>query len=193
MKQTRFLDIPPTDFDMIEAVMRSSKPASFVRHDDVVYHRTVMFEGGMQMDIKVVNSEDGPWTEGVLFCGGIEVGCTEVGEEFGGEYCVHYQDIEFCTIVRRSEPALCLCPYCKGELTEIGSVGIIQNDDEWEAETTRFDCPNGHTVLICDTDYLTIEAICENCGIPCEYDSEMCLCDKCKEESRGTNSPTSEV
>jgi predicted amidophosphoribosyltransferase len=24
------------------------------------------------------------------------------------------------------------------------------------------------------------EAVCENCGAPCEYDSEMCLCERCK-------------
>lgn len=26
-----------------------------------------------------------------------------------------------------------------------------------------------------------IEAICEHCGKPCEYDSEVCLCSKCLE------------
>lgn len=26
------------------------------------------------------------------------------------------------------------------------------------------------------------EGTCENCGAPCEYDSDMCLCDECKTE-----------
>jgi len=24
------------------------------------------------------------------------------------------------------------------------------------------------------------EAVCENCGRPCDYDSEMCLCEECE-------------
>ena len=38
---------------------------------------------------------------------------------------------------------------------------------------------------ICGCD-LTIggvyEAVCENCGRPCDYDSEMCLCEECNPE-----------
>ena len=26
-----------------------------------------------------------------------------------------------------------------------------------------------------------VDAVCENCGEPCKYDSEICLCDKCRE------------
>jgi len=33
----------------------------------------------------------------------------------------------------------------------IGSVGIIQNDHEWEAEAERFDCPCGHSILVVET------------------------------------------
>jgi hypothetical protein len=25
-----------------------------------------------------------------------------------------------------------------------------------------------------------VEAVCENCGKPCDYDSELCLCDECE-------------
>jgi len=26
-----------------------------------------------------------------------------------------------------------------------------------------------------------VDAVCESCGEPCEYDSEMCLCNKCQD------------
>ncbi len=29
---------------------------------------------------------------------------------------------------------------------------------------------------------LEVEAVCEGCGEPCEYDSEVCLCDNCINE-----------
>lgn len=29
-----------------------------------------------------------------------------------------------------------------------------------------------------------VEAICENCGAPCEYDSKVCLCEKCQAEEQ---------
>ena len=28
----------------------------------------------------------------------------------------------------------------------------------------------------------SFEAVCENCGKPCEYCSELCLCDECAAE-----------
>lgn len=28
-----------------------------------------------------------------------------------------------------------------------------------------------------------MDATCENCGAPCEYDSEVCLCVKCEQAS----------
>lgn len=30
-----------------------------------------------------------------------------------------------------------------------------------------------------------VEAVCENCGKPCDYDSEMCLCPTCWRTSQG--------
>jgi len=44
--------------------------------------------------------------------------------------------------------------------------------DVYDAETYETDqLPEG------------VEAVCENCGKPCEYDSEMCLCRKCEAEA----------
>ena len=98
-RQTRTLRVPPADFDMLEAALASRSMVEKAGRDEVLFQQTVQFQGDVEMDIKVVNSEDGPWTEGVLFLGGQEIAPTEVGEELAGEYIVPFQDIEFCVVV----------------------------------------------------------------------------------------------
>ena len=44
-----------------------------------------------------------------------------------------------------------ICPRCNKNMEMIGSLGIVHNDGAWDAETERFDCPDGHTILILET------------------------------------------
>jgi hypothetical protein len=44
-----------------------------------------------------------------------------------------------------------ICPRCNKEMLLHGTVGVVHNDGEWDAETERFDCPNGHTILVLET------------------------------------------
>ncbi len=46
------------------------------------------------------------------------------------------------------------CPSCGSTLTLIGSVGIVQADQEWDAQADRFDCEQGHTCLVVQTERL---------------------------------------
>jgi len=43
------------------------------------------------------------------------------------------------------------CPYCDSQMVFIGSLGVRDHDDEWDAQADRFDCENGHTFLVVDT------------------------------------------
>lgn len=56
----------------------------------VLFDREAVFADGHRMAIQVVSSPDEPaWTQGVLFdANGAELGCTDVGESFLGEYSV---------------------------------------------------------------------------------------------------------
>jgi len=71
----KFCHVPPKDCGRGEAI----------------FDQEFVFENGMRMAIQVIASENPDteecWTQGVLFNKiGIEVGCTDVGETFLGEY-----------------------------------------------------------------------------------------------------------
>ena len=56
--------------------------------------------------------------------------------------------------------------------------------DEMPDEEMKEACLPPYDSYETDVDQLPegVEAVCENCGKPCEYDSEMCLCRKCEAE-----------
>lgn len=45
-----------------------------------------------------------------------------------------------------------LCPVDGEPLKEVNDCGIVDYDGNWDAQATRFDCPNGHTILVVSTD-----------------------------------------
>jgi hypothetical protein len=126
-----------TLFDRLEAELRAGKQVADAGRTEILFQHTVQFSGDIQMDIKVVNSEDGPWTEGVLFDLGGEIGCTEVGDSLAGEYIVPAYDKEFSVIVRRLVPtklewAASRCEWCKTVLEKINKGEGTDIDDTCE-------------------------------------------------------------
>jgi hypothetical protein len=74
----------------------------------VLFDDEITFPGGKRMAIQVIASEepdnDSAWTQGVLFSrDGFELGCTDVGESFLGEYCV-MDNAEYVCIVSGYTP-----------------------------------------------------------------------------------------
>jgi hypothetical protein len=72
------------------------------------FDEEVVFDDGKRMAIQVCACDKDPndnvappaWTQGVLFDpDGNELGCTEVGEYFDGDYCVYLDDVEYCVTV----------------------------------------------------------------------------------------------
>lgn len=71
-------------------------------HDgEVLFDEEVKFSNGMRMAIQVIAEQMAPcWTQGVLFDGmGNELGCTNVGEDFLGEYTVFHGEDEYTAVV----------------------------------------------------------------------------------------------
>jgi|TARA_Y100000034_G_scaffold125828_1_gene176140 hypothetical protein len=58
--------------------------------------------------------------------------------------------------------------------------GRLENDSDWD-NTEAIDYPTLTSDDILEADELPqgVEAVCESCGKPCKYDSEICLCDEC--------------
>lgn len=76
-----------------------------------------------------------------------------------------------------------ICPRCGQNMDFIGSVGVYQADHEWDAETDRFDCPEGHTILVLDTNRIDeVEGYdkAEGHGLNLKIGSPSKLCETCK-------------
>ena len=67
------------------------------------YSETVKFDNGYEMDIKICGADTiEPWTEAVLLDeNGDECGCTDVGEEFFGEWWIAYNGNDYYVDVQR--------------------------------------------------------------------------------------------
>lgn len=78
--------------------------------EDELYSETAVFDDGYEVDIKLcgVRYEDGgdntPWTEAVLFKDSCEVTCTDVSDEFFGEWRLETDDETYVVFVERCEP-----------------------------------------------------------------------------------------
>ena len=88
--------------DEMERICR--EPDATVKKKGTEFDREYRFENGMRMAVQVCPSstpaEESCWTQGVLFTtDGNEVGCTDVGESFLGEYNVSHGDDEYEVVV----------------------------------------------------------------------------------------------
>lgn len=69
------------------------------KRDETITH-TAKFPNGIEADIKLVICEDDrPYTEGVLFCNGFELTCTDPDCAYDGEWHFEYNGVEYIVIV----------------------------------------------------------------------------------------------
>lgn len=82
------MPLPADTIDRLEELCRG--PATDCGSDETVFDREVNFDDGCRMAIQVVAPNDPAgscWTQGVLFdANGAELGCTEPGDTFAGDY-----------------------------------------------------------------------------------------------------------
>jgi hypothetical protein len=80
-------------------------PLKDCARDEPIFDHEVLFENGNRMAIQVIATtepdEEPCWTQGVVFdTVGNELGCTDVGESFLGEYYVETSDDTYtCEVV----------------------------------------------------------------------------------------------
>lgn len=96
------LQVRSTVANKLELLCR--KPDSDCGKGEVLFDREVKFPNGFRMAIQVIASEspatESAWTQGVLFDQkGNEIGCTDVGESFLGEYTVEDYTTEVVSIL----------------------------------------------------------------------------------------------
>jgi hypothetical protein len=49
------------------------------------------------------------------------------------------------------------CSICGCDLKHVGSCGIVDYENRWDAQADRYDCPEGHTLLVVESDRLVSE------------------------------------
>lgn len=85
------------------------KPDGNISHKENPFDEEYVFPDGCRMAIQVCSchdtAKDPCWTQGVLFTeDGFEVGCTDVGDSFLGEYIVYYNHNEYQVMVEPEDP-----------------------------------------------------------------------------------------
>jgi hypothetical protein len=76
------------------------KQHSRVEGHDILWIKTVEFEDELEADLKIVNAENGPFVEMVLFKDGLEIACCDAMTDiFEDEYFVSWQHECFKIIV----------------------------------------------------------------------------------------------
>ncbi|MAH32737.1 MAG: hypothetical protein CMG78_12150 [Marinobacter sp.] len=102
MKHTQTLTVDKGLANKLEKLCQ--EPPGDCGRDEVVFDQEVKFNNRNRMAIQVIASNDPDdepcWTQGVVFDPmGNELGCTEVGDTFVGEFIVHVDDDEYVTNV----------------------------------------------------------------------------------------------
>lgn len=100
MHYAKMLVVP--DFQARDLEKMCQEPSSDTKKGRTEFDEEVVFIDGNRVAIQVVGcGEDDPaWTQAVLFSPeGLELGCTETGESFLGEYQLQYEDTKYTVIV----------------------------------------------------------------------------------------------
>lgn len=100
MKYTQTLKVNRVIAEQLERDCQEPPGLSDVGRDEPLFDEEVVFSNGHRMAIQVIASnepdEESCWTQGVVFDErGNELGCTDVGESFLGEYHVPVDDDEY--------------------------------------------------------------------------------------------------
>jgi hypothetical protein len=68
--------------------------------DEVLECFTADFGNGIEADIKIVNAEDGPYIDPILFDKGSQVGLLDVEYKLADEFVFEYDNVEYAVSIR---------------------------------------------------------------------------------------------
>jgi hypothetical protein len=122
-----------------------STPHSDIEKDKVIYDNEYQFPNHYRMVVQVVSplspAEESCWTQGVLFDeNGNELGSTDVGESFGGEYCVSYEGEDYLVMVKsESEPKkFAHVSWCVGDVLALRPEWNEEQAEEWLLNNEKY-------------------------------------------------------
>lgn len=97
------ITIPDEEMKLINDLLKLTGDEIYDKYgykrDETITH-TAKFPNGIEADIKLVICEDDtPYTEGVLFCNGSELTCTDPDDSYAGEWRFDYNGVEYIVLV----------------------------------------------------------------------------------------------
>lgn len=111
-------------------------PHSDLEKDKVIYDNEYQFPNHYRMAIQVVSplspAEESCWTQGVLFDeNGNELASTDVGESFGGEYCVSYDGTDCVVTVTRERERFAEVVWVADDILTLRPNWTLEQAEEW--------------------------------------------------------------
>ena len=111
MKMIGKIIVPKASGDIIDNLLSHEPETEYecFGEDELIMHSYHFLYTDMEMDIKLcgVQFEEGcsnlPWTEAVLFKNGCEVACSEVEDEYFGEWELEHDGVIYACIVKKGE------------------------------------------------------------------------------------------
>ena len=94
-KQTATVKISKKEHGRLQKLIDNNRMDPQTDRDGICKTMTAIFENGIEADIKICNSSDGPWIDPVLFKNGCEAGVLEPEYTIAGEYLFGLDTSEF--------------------------------------------------------------------------------------------------
>lgn len=108
---TKTVFVPKTEIDRLNRLLdvvydEEDMEREGVDFDSTLFLRTVKFDDGHEVDVKVCSGQHNLWSEAVLFDPeGNEVSCVDdcSYDHIDGEWRLEYKDVEYNVIVKEKE------------------------------------------------------------------------------------------
>ena len=94
-KQTTTVFISKKEHERLQKLIDQNRMDPKNDRDGICQTMTAQFDNGIEADIKICNSENGPWIDPVLFFNGSEIGVLEPQYTIEGEYLFEIDENEF--------------------------------------------------------------------------------------------------
>ena len=96
----RIIKIDKEEIEWYQRLLDGDKPIPECGLDDVYETWTANFGKGIEVDIKLVNTSNGPYIDAILFAGGIEMVVLEPQYVLLGEYPFEHNDKNYIVNIK---------------------------------------------------------------------------------------------
>lgn len=137
----KHIKIPQSEAEQIQKWLDSNEAVPDSGKNEIIKKWSVNFDGNLEADIKLVNTESGPYLDCVLFEDGSEVGLLEPQYVLLGVYPFEHGDKKF-TVIIESDVIPCRCPDVMNDEFQCVKCHEILDIEDSISSSDRLICPN---------------------------------------------------